>query len=424
MPYSCRSLRAVSSKTTSARPTVILATLAAIAIALAVCATAATVIVASDVTREREKRRIPGMAVSSSPAEARAALAELVTMRALVDSLIEPLAPFAPADSLTLALMARLWTKTAEPSVLLPVAAHAIPDAPRVEMSRMAAFVHGLRADSAFEAAHLAEFAADTLSPWLRIWRTHARSEALSPFWGYRHGLPGVTTRFDLAKRSASTARHLQLLNELAGRLAFRAGRYRVALERGRENLAASRHYLDSPSLLEFSVGRSIALAGARLVADAAAALGDSATVALTREFEGRAMPGLSEFAVLQRAAERDAADPSTPMAMELFDDEKLPFAVRAEILYAVIAGACNHTREVLFGFAPEREQRLTALAERWRDHPTLGPALALLPPTARRVREQPASLLGPDVWPTQGLFDFLLPESVAARAVVCQQAF
>jgi hypothetical protein len=48
---------------------------------------------------------------------------------------------------------------------------------------------------------------------------------------------------------------------------------------------------------------------------------------------------------------------------------------------------------------------------------------LELLPRAARTVRESPTSLLAPDVWPTAGVLDVLLPESVAARTVLCQQS-
>jgi hypothetical protein len=212
-------------------------------------------------------------------------------------------------------------------------------------------------------------------------------------------------------------------LNELAGRLALRAGDHASATQRGLENVAASRHYLDSPIIVDFLVGRSIALDGARLVADAARAAGDTRQLARAEELERLATNNASSLLALQRAAERDAASPSGTLAMELFDDDKLPFAVRVEILYANVLGGCGHTREVLFGFSPERESRLAALAAKHRDHPAFGPMLELIPRAARRVREAPTSLLSPDVWPSAGVLDVLLPESVAARTVLCQQS-
>jgi hypothetical protein len=195
-----------------------------------------------------------------------------------------------------------------------------------------------------------------------------------------------------------------------------------VALLRALENLSASRHFLDAPVLVDVLAGRTIAAAAGRLAGDAARVLGDNSMVSMAAQLDQLAQPGAFGFMALQQAAERDAADPNAPLAFELFDDEKLPFAVRVEILYAVVSGACNHTREVLFGFSAEREARLRELAARYQGHPTLGPILGLMPGTARMVRENPTSLLRSTDFPTGGTFDFLLPEGVAARAVVCQR--
>jgi len=214
------------------------------------------------------------------------------------------------------------------------------------------------------------------------------------------------------------------MLNELAGRLALRAGDAASAAERGLENVAASRHYLDSPFMLDFAVGKMMVLRGSRLVAEAAELAGHRDVAMRARELERLATPGLLAFRVLSREADRDAADPNSPMAMELFDDEKLPFAVRVEVLYAVVRGACNHTREVIFGFAPERQQQLAALAARHRHHPVLGPVLGLMPGAAQRLRENPQSVIPAGQFPTSGTFDFLLPEAMAARAVACQSQF
>lgn len=416
----------MTSTHSAARPTVILATLAAIAIALAVCATAATVIVASDVTRERERVQEAGAVASVSVSEAREALATMPSLRATVDSLAAPLAPFAPADSFTIALMTVQWDSrpAQHRAVFAPSRAEAHPAAPASSLSDLNDVVLALRGERESDPVLRARILADTITPWLDIWRRFARSAPLPPLWGYREELPGVTSSFDLPIRGYDGVRYLQLLNEAAGRVALQQGDARTALRRAQENVAATRHYLDSPLLSDFTFGRSVAVQASRLIADAARALGDSATLSLARSLEQLAANGSASFLALNRAAERDAASPSGTLAMELFDDEKLPFAVRVEILYATIAGACGHTREVLFGFAPEREQRLAELAARHGDHPTFGPMLRLMPAAARRVRENPTSLLSPDVWPTAGALDGLLPETVAARAVLCQQSF
>jgi len=212
------------------------------------------------------------------------------------------------------------------------------------------------------------------------------------------------------------------MLNELAGRVALQRGDHAAAERRGRENVAASRHYLDSPLLADFVFGRGLALAGARLVAAAAAAGGSASTRRQAEALAAYAQAGGSAFRALRRAAERDAASPSGTLAYELFDDEKLPFAVRVEILYATIDGACHHTREVLFGFDPRREARLAELAARHAGHPVMGDALRLIPAAARRAREVPSSLLRPDAAPMPAVLERLLPEPVAMRAVLCEQ--
>lgn len=417
----------MTSTHSTARPTVILATLAAIAIALAVCATAATVIVASDVTRERERVQAHGAVASVPVSEARAALATMPSLRATIDSLAAPLAPFAPADSITVALMTVQWDSrpAQHRAVFAPSRIDAHPaSTPASSLSDLNTVVLALRGERAPDVALRARVLADTTTPWLATWRAFARSAPLPPLWGYREGLPGVTSSFDLPVRGYNGVKHLQLLNEIVGRVALEGGDAHAALQRARENVAATRHYLDSPLLVDFTFGRSLAVQAGRLIADAARALGDSATLSLALSLETLAANGSASFLALSRAAERDAASPAGTLAMELFDDDKLPFAVRVEILYATIAGACGHTREVLFGFAPEREQRLADLAARHRDHPAFGPLLGLMPAAARRVRENPTSLLSPDVWPTAGAMDGLLPDAVAARALLCQQSF
>lgn len=413
----------MSTTKTTARPAVILATLAAIAIGLAVCATAATVIVASDVTRERGRSAaLRGASATQSVEDARGMLEELQGMGAMVDALVSPLEPFPTPDSVNTALMVHLWSgeRSAHPAWARLPKGFVPADTPVVRSTRL----YSLASDTTLDEANLASTATDTLSPWLAIWRQHARSAPLPPMWGYRDKLPGVRSAFDLPTRHVSGIRTLLMLNELAGRLALRSGDAASARQRGLENLAASRHYLNSPFILDFSVGKLMVLRGARLLADASDLLGDRDVAARARALERLATPGLMAMSVLSREAERDAADPNSPMAMELFDDEKLPFAVRVEVLYAVVRGACTHTREVIFGFEPRREQQLSALAARHREHPVLGPVLGLMPGAAQRLRENPQSVIPPGLFPTSGTFDFLLPEAVAARAVACQSQF
>ncbi len=421
LPCSHRFSVSVPESSSTARPSVVLATLAAIAIALAVCATAATVIVATDVTRERgANTATPQLSL----AQARASLEAMLSLRGVVDSMTARMGDLPPTDSATIALATRLWdTSTTRHPAWIAVPAGATPSSsPSGELTVLIEQVRKLRADSAQNAVDLASVARDTLSPWMAVWRKLAHSAPLAAMWGYQKGLPGVSTAADLPIRNYAALRQLYLLNELSGWIALRRGEPGVALLRALENLSASRHFLDAPVLVDVLAGRTIAAAAGRLAGDAARALGDRSMVTMATQLDQLAQPGASGFMALQQAAERDAADPNAPLAFELFDDEKLPFAVRVEILYAVVSGACNHTREVLFGFSPEREARLRALATRYQSHPTLGPILGLMPGTARLVRENPMSMLRSTDFPTAGTFDFLLPEGVAARAVVCQR--
>jgi hypothetical protein len=415
----------VTASRAAPRPTVILATLAAVAIALAVCATAATVIVASDVTKERERARQQQVTALLSIEQARASLAIAPSLREAIDSLVAPLAPFTAADSATIALMTSHWGNRASERrdpFAVPADLDLPADVPTVTAADLARALGALGGDSVADRALVARVLADTATSWLASWRRFARSTPLPAFWGYRDHRPGVATLERLPRRSYTGVRLLAQLNELAGRAALERGDAEAALVRGLENAAASRHYLDSPILADFLVGRVFAVGASRLVGDAARALGDEATRARAQSLLALASPAGGSFLALRRAAEHDAASPAGTLAWELFDDDKLPFAVRVEILYATITGACNHTREVLFGFDPERERRLVDVATRHGDHPVMGPLLGLLPETARRVRETPAALLPPSVWPTAGMLDALLPEAVAARAVLCRQ--
>ncbi len=407
-----------------------MATLASIAIVLAVCATAATVIVASDATRQHAahggvQRDTPSYAV------AREQLYQVQTLRAVVDSMVARLGPLPAADPVDVAVMSRLWqledreASTTAAAVWIPVPDSLLPlDGPSIDRARLVRTLRRVRADSALDTTEFNRAADDTLTRWTARWRQHARSAPLPPFWGYRAGLPGVGSSFDLPTRNATGLVALAQLNELAGWSDLLADRLDGALARGLENMSASRHYLDSPLMIDLTAGLAMAASGAELVARVAGRTGVEALAAQAVEVLRISSTRGSSFQALREEAVRDAADPDAPVMLELFDDEKLPFAVRVEILYAAIGGACRSTREVLFGFAPEREATLQALATKWHNDPALGPALALMPAAARRAREAPESLLPPEQWPTRGVLDVLLPEPTAARAVACQQQF
>lgn len=425
------------SSSISARPTVILATLAAVAIALAVFATAATVIVASDATRQHSALSASaGRVPLPSPTVARGQLYEVQTLPALVDSMVRRLGALPVADSVDIALMSRLWLADDGADLRAPTRAVwlRVPDsllplnAPSVDAARIArvlayARANGTTLNDSLE-SDFTRAAPDTLTEWLGRWRRFARSQPLPPLWGYRPGLPGVRSAFDMPTRDVEGLVALAELNELSGWLASRAGHDDQAIARGLENLSASRHHLESPLLLDLLAGLRMAASGAHVVATAAARLGDSTLVAQAHEVLRRTDAKALSFLALRAEALRDAADPATPVTMELFEDEKLPFAVRVEILYATIAGSCRSTREVLFGVAPQRQATLELLATRWRDDPALGPVLALMPPAAELVRESPASRISAEYWPTTGMLDVLLPEATAARAVACQHPF
>lgn len=417
---------AVNDAQPTARPSAILATLAAIAIALAVCATAATIIVATDISRERGKAQSTEYLSPLTVAEARASLAAMGGLRAAVDSLVSTLAPFSPIDSVTLRRITNPWRPDQSRQALFVALPDSLrpSDPPVATLTVLNEQVDALYSDSARTTLVPVEVARDTSSSWLSVWRRFARSQQLPALWGFRDGLPAVRTPAVPVTRQTSGVIHLSRINELAGLLALYRGDAPAALSRGLENLAASRHFLDSPLMTDFLTGRALATGGARLSRAAATALGDSVLLAGLSAFDTLLGDDRASFLVLYRAAERDAADPEAPMAMELFDDEKIPFAMRVEILYAIVQGACGHTREVLFGFDRRREAQLRSLADRYASHATLGPILQQLPATARQAREAPVSMLKASQWPASGALDFLLPEGVAARAVGCQQGF
>lgn len=429
----------MSTNSSTARPSVILATLAALAIVLAVCATAATVLVATDATRQHAA----ASAVAGIRPEftaARGSWQRVGELGPLVDSLVAELGSFPVADSGQIAIMARLRVyplpaavrQAAESThpvwIALPDSV-AVPDGLSVDGDRLTRALSLLATDaralvSTAEHSDLTLAAADTLTSWLGRWRTHARSAPYAPMWGYRAGLPGVESAFDLPPRNGQSLYLLAQLNALTGWVALRRDDGPLALERALENLAASRHHLESPLVSELRWGTRIAASGAELALAVAMARGDSVLAQRARAVQRRTALSMEGMIALGEAAIADAADPAAPVAMELFEDDKLPFAVRAEILYATLAGSCRNTREVLFGFSPLRETQLQALAARWQAHPSLGPVLGLMPAAARTLRERPVSLLPADRWPSSGVLDFLLPEATAARAVLCQQPF
>jgi hypothetical protein len=197
--------------------------------------------------------------------------------------------------------------------------------------------------------------AADTLTPWLAAWRRSARSAPFAPLWMYQPGFPGVTDPYALAVPGFAAVKGLAWRNAASGVLALTRGDTATAVLRARENIAVGMHFVREPMLIEHLIGRVLVREGAVMLAEIGRVAGDSA---LVREGAGldtaakyHALP--VQMSMLGWGAM--AGDAERPAALRFMSDTTLPPSVRAYVAETVPMGACQNTREVLFGFDARR---------------------------------------------------------------------
>ena len=386
--------------------------------AIVVCGTAASVVVASEatgkltaVTNTRKHFAARKQAADAFRDHGATAL--------LIDSLLVPLGPRPQARLSDVAAITalnnvgRAQNPVWEVSPLVPMPG----DLPKFRSRRsLTAWV-----DSA-DATWLVEAVADTSSPWIPIFRRFARSQPLPSLWGYRAGLPGVQDTRDLPIRSFAVMRTLFAMNEGAGVLALRSGQYAAARERALENISASRHFMEQPILIDALVGRIQFNAGIHLLMLAAERSGDSLTLNMARGLDSaskRSFPGPRHLMV-------DETDASSHAAEMVVGNRALHPAYRIEAIASIILGGCRKTPEVVLGFKGSRRESLERAVESVSDIPR-GKELAQ---QYVRFFDYAMSNAQADVAPQRGtlldrsdllkLFSWMVPPGVRARASLC----
>lgn len=220
-----------------------------------------------------------------------------------------------------------------------------------------------------------AELAADTLTPWLRVWRRFARSSAGSPPFAYptsellaAHGNGWLDARgWHSSGFGASIAQFVLRLN---------AGHLEEARAIARETAQAAQRLLASPGIAEYVYGMHVAKVAAVLAREVAEASRDTllrrqSTIA-AEEIEamrrGRVEgQGFEQFRA-QWAQAGNLGEGSA--ALRIIGARLLPAHERWAEIEALVDGYCLNSSEILFGISPKRREFLDSALVRAADLP------------------------------------------------------
>lgn len=401
-------------------PTKLLATGVACALAVVVCGTAASVVVASDATR-RLRTYSDARKEVSLKYSANKPFRDVGPTARLIDSLLAPLGIHGQASPLDVAVITSLNNLGKSKSVVWDVTPIAegvgpVPEPHRQRPRLERAF------DTTLSPSWIAAAATDTATPWLPLFRRWARSNPLPSLWGYRLGLPGVRDARDLPIRSYSLFRSLFQINEEAGVLALQQGRNEVAAERALENISASRHFLEQPIIIDALVGRSQFRRGLRLLSLAAAGMNDSATLRIASRLDTAA----KNFVFGPRQLVAESEDPNSRAAEQVIANLAIHPSFRIEALSSIVMGGCRNTPEIVLGFKESRREAMLRAVQTVSDIPR-GSELAR---QYTKYLEYAMSSEHADVEPVKGsvldrnellkLFSWIIPPGVRARAKLC----
>ncbi len=404
-------------------PTKLLATGVACAVALLVCGTAATVVVAADVTNtlqspERSKLLARAYRSSSGPGEA---FRDIGATARTLDSLLAPLGPPLPADSTVLASLFALNSDRSKSDVWnsAPMAALPAP-IPDVGHRRLAI---PLRADS-LAGMDLAEFRAAARDPWLPLFRQWARGPRQPALWGYRPGLPGVSNIRDLPTRSLGPWRVLFAENEFASVLALHDGNSSLALQHARENVAAARHFVEQPIVIDALIGRVLLRRSLTVLASIATSAHDTTTANQARQLHAALQnyPGNFNLKLLLEQ-ESNANSHATE---DFVANQLVHPSLRVESLSTIALGGCHNLPELMFGFSEKRREAMhravanirdidrgAELGAKYQQYLEYALSNRTAPPT-----ELPQSILGRSA--ILSAFAWIVPPGVRARAALC----
>ena len=298
--------------------------------------TAASVFVASEPARRTAHERMAGK-LEMTPHRQSAAVS------ALLDSLLAPLGALAPLDSVELRQVVALTQHAGREDG---------PTAAPVWMTTPTPVTDSLHADE---------------MAMLRRW---ARSAPLPSLWGYARGLGAPSDPWALPTRAWRPLLRFTVLNEREADVALLSGDAPSAMTKARETIAAGRHFIAQPLLMDMMVGRAFVTRGAKLLARAARQGDDPFTASQARRLVelARVTYAWSHPEVMRLRTM--ALDPADPRLRAMASDALLPPAIRLGALDAVLSGACLRPREMLFGSTPERRAAVGALSVAVADIP------------------------------------------------------
>jgi hypothetical protein len=398
-------------------PTKLLATGLACAVTLVVCATAATIIASSELAAKPEQA-----VIALSPRDIEGDFfRDAGPTAALIDSLLAPLGAARDANAEDVALMMALVAGHAPIRGAWDVRGSA---ALVTRVPRAPARILPVRA--ALDSLSASEFVAamsDTGSAWMPVYRRWARSRPLPALWGYRRGLTGVQTVSELPARNFDALRALFSVNDNVALVALRAGDDRGALTHARENLSASRHFLEQPTLNDALMGRHFARRAAQLMAIAATHGGDD--IVLHQALRLDSASSRFDLRVIKWLYQQQA-NPHAVSAVEVAADRALPPAIRVGAMMPIVTAGCRDTREIVFGFSHARPDVLQRAARAVADIERAGELADLYRRQLDDIRVDPErhAVALPVKQSIElaglGALEWMVPPGVRARIALC----
>lgn len=409
-------------------PTKLLATGVACALAILVCGTAATVVIASNVTTtlgspSRARSVVPAV----GPYGTRGQWFRDTGATALaLDSLVAPLGPTVPVDAKVLASLGRLNVGRSKSEVWESMSGNLLLGA--VLPGTVAELAHGrISIPLNFDTLRLANWTDErrqALDPWLPLFRQWARGPRQPALWGYRAGLPGVTDARDLPLRSLQAWRVLFAENEFASLLALRDGQPIIAMERARENVAGTRHFLEQPMMIDAQWGRGLLQRSLQVLAFVATSTGDSSIAHRALQLDSTTKNYGGSFNLKLLMEQEIKAD--SRATEEFAANKSFHPALRVESLSTITSGGCRSLPELVFGFSEKRRGAMMRAVANIRDierGAELGALQQQFLEYAMKLRAAPLTnslVTNPGRSALLSAFSWMVPPGVRARAALC----
>jgi hypothetical protein len=365
-------------------------------VGLVASATAATVYAAGDAQR-RLLTATPTRTEDGVPGVGRAFVAAMHTSKplaALVDSLIAPLLEPRnggdPDSAIRLEFAALVTSPQHRATFAARAAATGVGDSPQGDSAL---------GDSA-----------------LGVFRTWARTERTAAFWLYREGFPKVVDVRTLPVLRAPAIDSFFRANEAAADSALVHGDIETALQRARENIAASKQLVWQPLAYDAVIGRARLQDAAALLARTARQADDPLLHSAAQRLQRLAQAARPAFPTPWSPQSPRAADPDDPRLLPTASDRAAFPASRVAALDQVMLGACVSTREVLFGVSPARHAAIDRLTRAMGDIDRIDE----LRPLYHRALDA-FDHAEPAAAPTSQFLRLIIPTSVNARIDFCR---